>query len=134
MEEDHDLPLEDRRGRGDILQLVATGDLIHARNSSNASLICLVTAVDNDFIHCRRITTQQIYIFDRTAGLAVASDTHNGGEIDSVEPLPISMHNTLLGLERRIRLGKRTPENIRLTAAEKKALVFVHDHYESAQI
>lgn len=134
MEEDNDLPLEDRRERGEFLQLVAEGDLIHARNSVNASIICLVTAVDNDFIHCRRITTQHTYIFDRTAGLSIASDTQMGAEIDSVEPLPINIHNTLLGLERRIRLGKRTPENIRLTAAEKEALVFVHDHYESAQI
>ena len=54
---------------------VAEGDLVHARNSVNASLICLVTAVDNDFIHCRRITTQQTYLFNRTAGFSIVPKT-----------------------------------------------------------
>jgi len=52
--------------------------------------------------------------------------------IDSIAPLPVQIHNVMLGLERKMRLC--CGEKVRLDEAEKDALRFVADFYPANPI
>src|SRR5262245_30483286 len=108
------------------------GDIFHAScSSSDASLICLVEEVSEDRIVARRITTQDRLSFDRTTG----RDTRDKAAcaIDSTAPLPVPIHNTLLGLERKMRL-QSDPEKFKLDRDEREALMFVGPYYRSNRL
>jgi hypothetical protein len=55
--------------RETALRNLSVGDIFHARGSGPASLVCLVTAVDDGTIYARRIHTQDDLQFDRTTGV-----------------------------------------------------------------
>lgn len=98
-------------------------------------LICLVTAITETTIHARTMLTQYLLKFDRQTGKGELKGeiTTSPCTIDSVAPLPVDIHNTMLGLDRKSRL-ERNEERARLTEDEKRALLFLHSHYESNRL
>ena len=112
--------------RQTLLRNLLPGDIFHANGSNGASLTCLVVFISETEIQARRVTTQQTYAFDRRTG-----QTRSGfNAIDSVAPLPLATHDVLLGLDRKSRL-EWDLERIKLSEAEKQALLFVDAHYSS---
>ena len=71
--------------RATALQSLAVGDIFHAQSSNGASLVCLITAVDNGTIYARRIHTQDDVQFDRSTGFEVGKP-HT--RIDCIAPFP----------------------------------------------
>jgi len=101
-------------------------------------MVCLVTMVDGLHIFSRVLTTQQILIFDINTGKLHEDryqntyDADSDCAIQSVQPLPVDIHNTLLQFDRRNRLenGETQP----MTDEEKNALLFLDDFYASNPI
>jgi hypothetical protein len=102
------------------------GDIFHAKCPNGASLICLVEAVTDDRILARRVTTQDNVEFDRSSGAALGNDAPC--TIDSIAPLPVEIHNIMLGLDRKMRL-QRDPEKFKLNREEIQAIHFVNSYY-----
>ena len=111
-----------------VLRRLVVGDIIHAEYPSKASLICLIEEVTDDRIKTRRVTTQDHVEFDRNTGAIL--DDEVPCVIDSVAPLPVEIHNIILGIDRKMRL-ERDPEKFKLTKEEIQAIHFVNSHYPS---
>lgn len=105
------------------LSKLVPGDIIHGHHPAGASLICLVEAVTSDLIETRRITTQRHITFDIESGVEIDFPECR---LDSIAPLPVDVHNVLLGLDRRMRLG-----NVPLNQAEAQALSFATNFYRA---
>jgi hypothetical protein len=93
------------------------GDMFRASFPNGAKRICVVTALNGDGIVARAITTQDVFVFDGTAGKA---ESMEGAvcTIDSLYPVSDDIKNTLLAFDRRI--GQAWGP---LTAAEQRALL-----------
>jgi hypothetical protein len=117
------------REPSELIESLRPGDIFHARSSRGASLICLVTDIDGRSVHARRVTTQEEVAFDRQTGRELFGEREGTCRIDSVEPLPTEIHNVFVVMDRRYRLG-RDFTRIRLTEAEKGAILFAADHYD----
>ena len=115
-------------GRSRALSRLLVGDIFHATCPNGASLICLVEAVTNDRILTRRVTTQDSVEFDRGTGVTLGNETPC--TIDSIAPLPLEIHNVMLGLDRKMRL-QRDPEKFKLNKEEIQAIHFVNEYYPS---
>jgi hypothetical protein len=115
------------------LRKLSVGDIFHAQSPNGASLICLILSVTEEMIQSRTVTTQVYLEFDRRTGVAKWGDEPIICTIDSIMPLPVEIHNTMLEIDRKFRL-ERNLERLRLTEAEKRALVFVARHYPSNQL
>ena len=121
------------------LRKLGLGDMFHSRSPNGASLTCLVTAVDDDTISARRITTQDDHQFNRRTGLSLGDD-HS--RIDCVAPLPPDVYGTLLAMDRRgqeiaalFSNGIRVPnERYRPTLEERRALDLVDEHVAANSI
>ena len=105
------------------LRLLVAGDVIRGHDLGGAILICLVEAVWADRVETRRVSTQDHVTFAIETGQEVDNPE---SRLDSLEPLSVEMHNVLLGLDRKMRLGK-----LPLSEAEKAALQFVADIYSA---
>jgi hypothetical protein len=116
------------------LTRLVVGDIFHAQGSTGQSLICIVVDVAGNLIRGRTVTHQLVIDFDRRTGQGEWHDNTGTGfpsfqcRIDSIEPLPLEMHNVLLGLDRRMRLTLDR-ERLKLSEEEKAALVYVSDFY-----
>ena len=110
-----------------VLSRLSVGDIFHAACPNGASFICLVETIANDRIVSRRITTQESVDFELTTGLTLPASEEARCAIDSIAPVPVAVHNVLLGLERKMRLCRG--EKVRLNEEEKEALKFVADFY-----
>ena len=110
--------------RGAKLSRLVPGDIFHAECPSGASLICLVEAITDGRIEARRVTTQDHVTFELSTGLSLPDDGKARCLIDSIAPLPVDIHNIMLGLDRKMRLRFEKPDR-----AEKDALLFVADFY-----
>jgi hypothetical protein len=86
--------------------------------------------VTESTIHARTITTQMQTEFDRQTGEGVWGDDRVPCTIDSTAPLPVEVHDVMLGIDRKFRL-ERIPERIKLNDAEIQAYLFVDAHYSS---
>lgn len=85
--------------RAAALRNLSVGEIFHARNpETGASLICLVTGLDDVTIYARRIHTQDDVRFDRNTGLRLGKGQT---KIDCVAPLPPDVHNVLLKFDQR---------------------------------
>jgi hypothetical protein len=123
------IPMAEERKR--LLGNLVPNDIFHAECPSGASLVCLVTSVTDAVIRARRMTTGENLEFDRRTGV-----TQDGGTpcaINSVAPLPVEIHNVMLGIDRKSRL-EHLPERHKLTDAEKRAFAFIEAHYASNPI
>ncbi len=112
--------------RKSALSRLVVGDIFHATCPNGASLICLVEAVTDDRIEARRVTTQHHVVFDRATGLTLPVDDDAECTIDSIAPLPVAIHNVMLGLDRRMRLMS---DNGPLDEEEKAAFRFITSYY-----
>jgi|SRR3954463_2250738 hypothetical protein len=105
---------------------IAVGDIFDAKCPNGARPICLAVAVTDSIIRARSITNDQHFEFDRLTGTGVV--IFNGKEsscaIHSATPLPLDIHNILLGLDRKSRL-EEDPERMKLNEDEKRALLYV---------
>ena len=117
--------------RAAALKNLAVGDIFHAECPNGASLICLVMAVTKTRIQARTMTHQIYLEFDRKTGVAKWGDVPC--VVDSVAPLPVDIHNVMLGLDRKMRL-EQDPERFKLNDAEKRALIFVDSYYSSNRL
>jgi hypothetical protein len=115
------------------LNNLASGDIFHAESPNGASLICLVMSVTEATIHARTVTTQKHLEFDRQTGTAKWGDESVPCTVDSVAPLPVDIHNVMLGIDRKFRLEQES-ERLKLNDAEKRALLYVDSHYSSNQL
>lgn len=114
--------------RSKALRKLAIGDIFHGESPNGASLICLVLSVTVIEIHTRTVTTQSQISFDRVTGIATPGGDNIPGTIDSVCALPIDIHETMLGIDRKFRL-ETDIEKLKLTEAEIKAFLFIKRHY-----
>ena len=121
--------------RGAALNNLAVGDIFHAASPAAPSMICLVMAVTDMGIQARTVTHQLHLEFDRQTGVAKwASDERVlGAVVDSVAPLPVDIHNVMLGIDRKFRL-EQDSERLKLNDAEKRALIYVDFHYASNRV
>ena len=124
----HDFKFENL-SRKELLVRLEVGDIFQAVSENGAVAVCLVLAVDETVVISRRITTQEYCKFDRRSGRSVLGGNSFTGTITSVEPLPPEVRNTFLEMDRQYRLAHRDEESLRLTASQKAALLFIHDHY-----
>ena len=108
------------------LSRLVVGDIFNAECPNGASLICVVEAVTDDRIKARRITTQDHLEFDRLTGATLGYKVPC--TINSVAPLPVEIHNVMLGLDRKMRL-QGDPEKYRLNKEEIQAIHFVNAYY-----
>jgi len=126
--------------RENTLRNVAVGDIFHARNPrTGASLVCLVTDLDDGTIYARRIHTQDDVRFDRSTGIKLGkADTR----IDCVAPLPSEIYNIFLAMNRRyqdahalIRQGiEVNPKVARWTPEERRAHGVLDAHISANSI
>ena len=114
------------------LNRLVVGDIFHATSAEEAPLVSLITSITDTTIHARTMTTQYSLKFDRQTGKGELK-----GEIrtvrctmDSIAPLPVDIHNVMLGLDRKSRLEWKE-ERIKLNEDEKRALLFLDSHYEA---
>src|SRR6266852_4983256 len=110
------------------LSRLVVGDILHAKCPNGASLICLIEAVTDARIETRRITTQDHVEFDRRTGRTIGDEVPC--TIDSIAPLPVHIHNVMLGLDRKMRLTI-DPEKYKLNHEEIEAMYFVNSYYPS---
>jgi hypothetical protein len=119
--------------RETALRNLAVGDIFHARSSNGASLVCLVTAVDDGTIYARRIHTQDDVQFDRDTGFE-AGKPHT--RIDCVVPFPPDIHKIFLETDQKyqelmalVHQGiDLTPEQTKMTSDEKRASLSIDSH------
>lgn len=120
-------------GRKTLLQRLVVGDIFHAKTRNGASLICLVTRLNKTQIEARIVTTQKNVRVDRGTGLGKLGAERVVCSVDSVAPLPIAVHNEMLGIDRKFRLAQNE-EAFKLTSSEKKALLFIDSFYSERPI
>src|SRR4051812_44213611 len=85
---------------------LAVGDIFHVGFPNGARPICLTVFVDENIIRARSVTSDQHFEFDRQtgAGTTVWSDQRVPCTILSTLPLPVHIHNIILGIDRKTRL------------------------------
>jgi hypothetical protein len=118
------------------LRSLYTGDIFHARSNNGASLICLVTAIDDATIDARRIHTQDDVQFDRKTGFESGKD-HT--KIDCAAQLPPDIHDIFVRFDRRyqdahtrLRQGIEVDfKEARQTPDERRAHEFLDRHIEA---
>jgi hypothetical protein len=131
-----DHPAESVTNRGELLGRLSVGDIFHARAPNGASLVCLVTAVEDGTIRARRIHTQEDVEFDRATGF---QRRRSPARIDCVTPLPPDIHKNMLALDRKyqeissaIARGHQLEEfleQIKFTKADIRAGLFLDQHW-----
>ena len=119
--------------RQTLLRNLVVGDIFHAESANGASLICLAIFVADSVIEARTVPTQIRIRFDRQTGKAVWGNDKVFCDIDSIAPLPPDIHSVILGLDAKFS-RERDAEQLKLSEAEKRALVFVDTYYASNQI
>ncbi|MGH7153590.1 MAG: hypothetical protein ACREF3_06640 [Acetobacteraceae bacterium] len=112
---------------------LAVGDIFHAESPNGASLLCLVTSLTDASIQARTVTTQICLQFDRRTGIAEWGNHSVPCTIDSIAPLPADIRDIVLGIDVKFRSEQKT-ERLRLSDAEKRALIYVDSHYSSNQL
>jgi hypothetical protein len=123
----------DMADRASALRQLAVGELFHARSRNGASLVCVVTAVDDGTIYARRMHTQDDVQFDRDTGFE-AGKAHT--KIDCVTPFPPDIRDIFLEVDRKqreltalVRQGvELTPDQTKMTADEKRANLAIDRH------
>ena len=121
------------KDRKTLLGNLAVGDVFHAESPKAPNLICLVVSVTETTIQARTVTSGEYLEFDRQTGVAQWVDEAVSCTIDSVAPLPVDIHNVILGLDRQLRL-EQDARRVRFNDAEKQALIYLDAHYSSNRL
>ncbi|HWB50186.1 MAG TPA: hypothetical protein VG651_13830 [Stellaceae bacterium] len=119
--------------RETALRNLSVGDIFHARSPNGASLVCLVTRIDEDTIHARRIHTQDDLLFNRRTGIKSSGAP---SRIDCIAPFPPDIHQIFLAMDQKHRVNTElwhqgvepTLEQRRLTPDQSRANRFVDAH------
>jgi hypothetical protein len=119
--------------RENALWNLAVGDIFHARSPNGASLVCLVTALDDGTIYARRIHTQDDERFDRKTGIECGKGQT---KIDCVTPFPSDIESIFLGMDQKyqelmalVRQGVQLSlDQTRMTADEKRGGLSIDRH------
>jgi hypothetical protein len=119
--------------RESALRQLVVGDIFHARSRNGASLVCLVTALDDGTIYGRRIHTQDDVQFDRCTGFELGK-AHT--KIDCITPFPPDIESIFLAMDRKyqelmalVRQGVQLSlDQTRMTADEKRAGLSIDQH------
>lgn len=107
------------------LQKLRPGDLFHAEYPGGQTVTGLTLEVTATRIRGRDITRQETLEIDRSTGVSIPADGPPC-TIYSTEALPPDLHEAILGLDRKYGSGRTlTEEELKLTLAERKALIFV---------
>ncbi len=110
-----------------MLSELDIGDFLHAEHPDGQKLIGLTLDVTATRIRARDICRQEVLEFDRQTGLSLSSGGAISWAIYSTEHLPPELHEALLGLDLKYGSGRAlTDEELKLTPAEKKALIFIN--------
>ena len=111
---------------------LAVGDIFHAKRPNGIRLICLAVFVTETTIRARSVVNDQQFEFDRQtgAGIVILCGEQSPCAIYSTAPLPVDIHNVILGLDRKYRL-EEDEERLKLNDDEKHALLYVARHYPS---
>lgn len=109
-------PVQDWQSK---LSWVVPGDLVSGREEGKRNLVYLVESVGPDCLRTRRITTQEKVTFDIETAEAIEAP---GCRLGSIVPLPVEVHDVLLGLDRKMRLSDQP-----ISDAEKAALDFADE-------
>ena len=90
-----------------IVRNLAVGDVFHAERPNGIRLICLAVSITDTTIRARSVTNDQHFEFDRETGTGVVMfrGEQHPCSIYSTAPLPVDIHNAILGLDRKSRLG-----------------------------
>jgi hypothetical protein len=123
-----------RRSDATRIRSLEAGDLFHAAGITRGGMICIVTGVTDAIISARQIPSAVSGCrFDRASGDRFPDATYSPSDdgtcrIDSVEPLPTTIHGELLDMDRQCRL--RPMEN-RLPGDTMnwEAWRLAHDHF-----
>lgn len=115
-----------------IVSNLAVGDIFHAERPNGIRLICLAISVTKTTIRARSVTNDQHFEFDRQTGNGIVEllGEQSPCAIYSTSPLPVDIHNTILGIDRKYRL-EEDEELLKLNDDEKRALLYVAKHYSS---
>lgn len=116
-----------------MLEKLKIGDILHANSPTGGSLICLISKISHTHIYARTVTTQFEIKFNIQTGSGVRVDDNVVCTIDSVAPLPVDIHNIMLGFDRKFRLARENVQ-LQMNDEEKKALLFVADFYRENQL
>jgi hypothetical protein len=111
--------------RETALRKLAIGDIFHATDAHEASLICLVISLTDGKIDAKTVTTQIHIRFDLGTGRGFWGPESELCWIDSITRLPEEIYQSLRNLDRRYQVGG----DPRLREDEKRALVFVDTFY-----
>src|SRR3954468_23118568 len=111
---------------------LALGDIFHVGFPDGARPICLTVFVDEHLIRARSVTSDQHFEFDRQtgAGIAMWRDQRTPCTILSTLPLPVDIHNIILGIDRKTRLEEDQTKPA-LDENERQALLYVAQHLRS---
>jgi hypothetical protein len=111
---------------------LAVGDIFHVGFPNGARPICLTIFVDENLIRARSVTSEQHFEFDRQtgAGIAMWRDERTPCTILSTLPLPVDIHNIILGIDRNTRLEEDEAQH-ELNEDEKRALLYVANYLRS---
>jgi hypothetical protein len=111
---------------------LTVGDIFHAERPNGIRLIALVISVTETTIYARSAVNHQQFELDRKTGTGVVifQGEQSPCAIYSTAPLPPDIRNTILGLDRKMRLEEDL-ERAKLSEAESKALLYVADNYSS---
>ena len=114
-------------------------DMFHARSPNGASLICLVTSIDDQTICARRITTQDDHQFNRRTGIELGNVP---SRIDCAAPLPPDLYEVFLEMDQKgqvlagmFRNGIEPGlDKYKLSPAEHWALLAIDHHLQANPI
>jgi hypothetical protein len=126
---------EAKRSNADRIASLLPGDFFHAKGITVGGLIFLTTAVSETTISSHELSSPNVVSrFDRATGHMLPDEFYTPGDrpwmIDSVEPLPIAVHQGLLDINRRNRL--RPLENVMPGLRENlEAFDRAHEHYSA---
>jgi len=119
--------------RATLLGQLEAGDVVCARTPGGAHAVCRVLAADADVLQLREVVGGRVRAFDRRTGAAITRAGEPAGaaagEIVSVAPLTVDLHNAVLALDRRSRLAQGGAP-VRLTCAEQAVLLLLDEHYQ----
>src|ERR1700704_2876720 len=92
-------------GREIILSKLVVGDIFQAEGPNGPRAPCLIYAVTATIIKARSVTTQAQHEFKRETGIGNWRDGHPV-TISSIAPLPVEIHNIILGMDQKYRLSR----------------------------
>ena len=120
--------------RETALQRIQVGDIFHAEGDWGDSLICLTLETSDISILGKTVTTQLFYRFERQSGVTRGENGEAIATIDSTARLPDDILDIVMQIDRKFGYMDGGEGFYKLTADEKRALLFVSSFYPANPI